>query len=238
LFLKTTLNDPVFRPYFAWVPLYIYGTTPSFLEVRGWGIERGRRFTDRDGKNGAGDCLLGQTLVKEWFGKENPLNQVIRVNNHSLKVVGILSRKGANLMGIDQDDLLLAPWKTVRDKINRSAKADTKQDANKPPSKAARKANRLNDLYPPPPNQGTVASAGVDQIVVKVAGEKEIAGAIKKITALLRERHHIARGEPDDFNIRDMSEMARALRSRGNSMKDKEPRKGKQKGKTKETHFN
>jgi ABC-type antimicrobial peptide transport system permease subunit len=205
----------------AWVPLSIYGTTPSFLDIRGWGIERGRRFTNREVKNGAGVCLLGQTLVNELFGKENPLNRVVRVNNHPLKVVGILSRKGANLMGLDQDDIMLAPWTTLRAKVNGSTKADSKQDTKKSPTEAAKKANSLKDLYPhPAPNQVYVMPPRVDQIVVKVAGEKEIPGAIKKITALLRKHHHIARGSRDDFNIRDMSEMARALRDARQLMKD------------------
>jgi ABC-type antimicrobial peptide transport system permease subunit len=210
----------------AWVPIYIYGTTPSFLDVRGWGIERGRRFTDRQVENGAGVCLLGQTLVNELFGTKNPLNQMIRVNNHPLKVVGILSRKGANVMGLDRDDVLLVPWTTLRDKVNGSTRADTKQDTNKSPSEGAKKAKSLKDLYPlPKPNKVFVAPPRVDQVVVKVASEKEIPGAIKKITALLRKRHHIARGEPDDFNIRDLSEMARALRSARELMKDKKPKK-------------
>ena len=210
----------------SWVPTYIYGTTPSFLNVRGWGIARGRRFTDREVKNGAGVCLLGQTLVHELFGKKNPVNQVIRVNNHPLKVVGVLSRKGANVMGLDQDDILVAPWTTVRDKVNPPTRADSKKGANQSPSEASKKANSLKDLYPrPAPNLLPVGPPRVDQIVVKVAGEKEIPGAIKKITALLRKRHHIARGEPDDFNIRDLSEMARALRSMRELMKDKEPRR-------------
>jgi hypothetical protein len=210
----------------AWVPVFIYGTTPTFLDVRGWGIERGRRFTDREAEGRAGVCLLGQTLVHELFGKEDPLNRVVRVNDHPLKVVGVLSRKGANLMGLDRDDILLAPWRAVRDKVNGSARTGSRQHATGSPTDAAEMASSLKDLYPQPaPNQVSAAAAGVGQIVVKVAGEKEVPGAIRKITALLRKRHHIAPGTPDDFTIRDMSEMARALRSARERMQGREPRK-------------
>jgi hypothetical protein len=214
----------------AWVPLYVCGTTPAFLDVRGWGLERGRRFTDREVERGVGVCLLGQTLVTELFGKENPLGQVVRVNGHPFKVVGILSRKGGNLMGLDRDDILLAPWGALRDTVTGSTKADTTRHAAKSPAGAAKKANSLTDLsfkelYPQAaPSRVSAAFPRVDQVVVKVAGEEAIPGAVKKITALLRERHHIAPGMPDDFNIRDMTEMARALRRARERMEGKEPR--------------
>ena len=193
------------------VPLYTYGTSPSFLDARGWGLERGRPFTDREVKNGTSVCLLGQTLVHELFGNVNPLDQTVRVNNQPLKVVGILSRKGDNVMGLDQDDLLLAPWTTVKDKVNKPQQSSMDgPDA----------ASTLDaPLYPQTPSAASVVRPQVDQIVVKVAGEKEILAAVKQITALLRKRHHIGAGMPDDFNIRDMSEMARVLRSTQKLMK-------------------
>src|SRR5262249_41558175 len=83
-----------------WVPMYIYGTTPDFLAVRDWqDMDQGDIFSDRDVRNGSKVCLLGQTLVRELFGDESPINKEIRVQNVSFKVVGVLSRKGANMMG-------------------------------------------------------------------------------------------------------------------------------------------
>src|SRR5579884_2142796 len=101
-----------------WVPMYIYGTTPSYLEVRDWQeMDEGDVFTDRDVRNGSKVCLLGQTLVRELFGDESPLNKEIRVQNVSFKVVGVLGRKGANMMGMDKDDVLLAPWTTIKYRV-------------------------------------------------------------------------------------------------------------------------
>src|SRR3984893_1559129 len=101
-----------------WVPLYIYGTTPSFLQVRDW-EERAEAepFTDRDVLGGTKVCLLGQTLVRELFGGESPIGKEVRVQNVSFRVVGVLNSKGANMMGLDQDDILLAPWTTIKYRV-------------------------------------------------------------------------------------------------------------------------
>src|SRR5215470_5472966 len=101
-----------------WVPLYIYGTTPAFLQVRDWEeMEEGEPFTDRDVLGGTKVCLLGQTLVRELFGGSSPVGKEVRVQNVSFRVVGVLSRKGANMMGLDQDDILLAPWTTIKYRV-------------------------------------------------------------------------------------------------------------------------
>src|SRR6516165_1034931 len=92
-----------------WVPLYIYGTTPAFLDVRDWKeFDEGEPFTDQDVRNGSKVCLIGQTLLKELFGGESPIGKELRVQSVSFTVKGVLSRKGANMMGLDQDDILLA----------------------------------------------------------------------------------------------------------------------------------
>src|SRR4051812_36078844 len=63
-----------------WVPTYIYGTTPSFLQVREWDdLDAGDAFSDRDVRNSTNVCVLGQTLVRELFGDESPLGKEVRV---------------------------------------------------------------------------------------------------------------------------------------------------------------
>ena len=84
-----------------WVPQQIYGTTPAFLDVRDWdNLAEGDAFTERDVRNANKVCLIGQTLVRELFQGESPVGKEIRVKNVTFRVVGVLSAKGANMMGI------------------------------------------------------------------------------------------------------------------------------------------
>src|SRR5207253_1079071 len=78
-----------------WVPLYIYGTTPAFLDVREWtDLEEGEPFTDADVRNGTRVCLVGQTIQRELFNNESPLGKEIRLQNVGFRVIGVLSPRG------------------------------------------------------------------------------------------------------------------------------------------------
>ena len=113
-----------------WVPTFIYGTTPAFHDVRDWhALDEGEPFTDRDVRNARKVCVLGRTLVRELFQGESPLGKEVRVQNVSFKVIGVLSRKGANMMGIDQDDMLLAPWTTIKYRVSGVSATTSNQSA-------------------------------------------------------------------------------------------------------------
>lgn len=205
-----------------WVPMYIYGTTPEYLEVRDWTtLAEGEPFTEQDVRNGGKVCLLGQSLVKALFDGESPLGKEVRVQNVAFTVVGVLRRKGANMMGMDQDDILLAPITTVRARVSGSMLTTANQSASSTTSNSpgALYPSGQPALYPAlaanqqPNRPSPVRFANVDQIQVAARSEAEIPAAIAQITALLRERHRLHPGEPDDFNIRDMAEMSRAMSS-------------------------
>ncbi|MFZ5448175.1 MAG: ABC transporter permease [Thermodesulfobacteriota bacterium] len=216
-----------------WVPTFIYGTTPAFLEVREWPLAEGEPITDREVRNASKVCLLGQTLVRELFQGESPLGKEVRIKNVPFKVIGVLRAKGANMMGMDQDDVLVAPWTTIKFRVvgasattaNQSATTSSGSSASS--SATSQTVNTLNQLYPSSqnklyPEQSATQAAdtplpvrfiNVDEIVTAARSTKEIPVAIKQITQLLRERHRIRPGAPDDFNIRDLTEMTQALSS-------------------------
>ena len=112
-----------------WVPTYIYGSTPAYLDVQNWTIAEGEAFTDRDVLNANRVCLLGQTLVRELFQGETPVGKDIRIKNVSFRVVGTLGGKGANMMGMDQDDIILAPWTTIKYRVTGSTLENPNQSA-------------------------------------------------------------------------------------------------------------
>src|SRR5262245_41143029 len=100
------------------VPLYVYGSRPELLTVREWSVEDGRGFTKQETDSAANVCLLGATVARELFGERSPVGEQVKVNSVPLEVVGVLARKGANTLGADQDDLILAPWRTIKFKVS------------------------------------------------------------------------------------------------------------------------
>jgi ABC-type antimicrobial peptide transport system permease subunit len=210
-----------------WVPMYIYGTTPSFLKVRDWtNMAQGEAFTERDVRNSSKVCMIGRTLARELFGGQSPIGKEIRVQNVAFNVIGVLSSKGANMMGMDQDDILVAPWTTIKYRVSGSSLANPNQSSTTSGQNASQ-VNTLNQIYPnsqqslyPVPSSTQQADtpqpvrfANVDQIIAAARSSSQIPVAIQEITAVLREQHHIRPGESDDFSIRDMTEMTKAMSS-------------------------
>ena len=98
----------------------IFGTTPEYLKVGNWEIETGIPFTEKDVKAGKPYVLIGQTVVDELFGLQNPLGKTLRLKGKPFTVIGILKAKGDNLMGNDQDNIVLMPVTTVRQRLKGS----------------------------------------------------------------------------------------------------------------------
>lgn len=96
----------------------IYGVNQDYLSIRQLKVADGEMFTDTDIKAAAKVCILGQTVVDYLFPDgSDPIGQVVRFNSIPFRVVGVLQKKGYNSMGLDQDDLVLAPYTTVMKRI-------------------------------------------------------------------------------------------------------------------------
>jgi putative ABC transport system permease protein len=104
-------NAPLIYGNANWSTL-VNGTMPSYLQVRDWSLAAGQPFTDADVRSGTRVVLLGQTVVKNLFGDEDPLGKTVRVKNSPFVVVGVLAGKGQSLDGRDQDDTALVPVST------------------------------------------------------------------------------------------------------------------------------
>ncbi len=131
-----------------WVPMNIYGTTPAYLAVRDWDdMLEGGMFTDRDVVSGSKVCVVGTTIKRELFQGESPVGKELRIQNVSLRVIGVLSAKGSNMVGMDQDDIILAPWTTIKYRVTGSGSTNTNATSSGS-SSSSTTSNTLSNLYP------------------------------------------------------------------------------------------
>ncbi len=215
-----------------WVPKSLSGTAPSYIRVREWEIDEGEMFTDRDVHNGSNVCLIGATLKHELFQDESPLGKDVRIQNVTFRVVGVLAKKGANMLGQDQDDTVIAPWTTVKFRVNAGGAGSTTAAAQTVNTQnAAATLNSLDNLYPTAMSLYDVPSVAqaadtpqlvrfinFDMMIAKAGSTAEVPLAIDQITALLRERHHLRPERGNDFDIRDMTEVQKKMSSAADQM--------------------
>ncbi len=207
-----------------WSPQRMLGSTPDYLSIRNWDQpQEGVIFEDEDVRRAARVCVVGQTIAKVLFDDiPAAIGKEIRVNNVPLRVVGVLSEKGANSFGWDEDDFLLAPWTTIKFRVvgQRTTRADSVASA-----VASAGVNARNQLYPvsntPLYVQRTAAQnanlpmltrfADINDIFIAAAGPDQVSQAMDELTSVLRERHRLRPSDPNDFRIRTTSEISESL---------------------------
>ncbi len=193
-----------------WNPQQFYGTGPDYLTIRNWKVADGRNFTEREVNTRARVCLVGKKIVTELFDGRSPVDSEIRLNNVTFRVVGVLQEKGANMMGFDEDDVILAPWSTIRLRITglkKGSATNTKSTASTSPS-ALYPATGVA-FYPEQADNletDTLLAprfARIDQIMLMASHPKKVDEAVAEVTAVLRERHNLREDQDDDFWIRN-----------------------------------
>ncbi len=203
-----------------WVPQQLTGTAPDYLVTRDWeDLEEGNCFTDDDVRKSNRVCLIGATVKRELFEDESPIGKTIRIRNVPFRVIGLLSRRGANMMGQDQDDCIIAPWTTIKFRVNSAGAGSVNAVA----AALASSVNTLDNAYVPSTplypqallaetvdTPQAMRQTSIDYVQAKAAGAAEVPSAIDQIAALLRERHHLAADKDDDFKILDLTEIVHA----------------------------
>ena len=201
-----------------YAPNRIQGSAPEFLQIRNWVIGEGRSFTQREVNNRARVCLVGTTIVRELFGGVSPIDNEIRIVNTTFKVIGVLQSKGANMMGMDEDDVIILPWTTARLRLT-GLKTGTATDT------TSTAATSPSDLYPaegvalyPEPVETMEDDTllipkfiHIDQILLTAVSPELVNDAVDSVTALLRERHRLKPDQENDFRVRNSAEFMKML---------------------------
>ena len=155
----------------------IVGATPEYFEARDWNLVSGRMFEFGELSSSGKVAIIGQTVSRELFGETDPVDQIIRVRGVPFTVIGLLERKGQSMMGQDQDDIVIMPLSTARNKIFGAL-------------------------------QGRIGR--VSSIFIKSRDGVDMKEAEDKVRELLRQRHRLAPNTPDDFSLRNLTEILQA----------------------------
>ncbi|QWG11970.1 ABC transporter permease [Bradyrhizobium sediminis] len=176
----------------------IQGVSFNYPPMTNWRIASGRAITAEDERSAGLVVVLGETVRRELFGaSQNPIGALVQVKGVSLRVIGVLESKGQTSFGQDQDDLIMVPFTTAERKIIGVA--------------APSQQTPINWIYPTPPNPYGLQprlTGFVNQIYVQAVDQNAIQAAINQSTDILARRHRVRPGTPNDFSVRNLSQIA------------------------------
>jgi macrolide transport system ATP-binding/permease protein len=187
----------------------VQGVSANYPPTTNWQIAAGRAITSEDEANAALVVVLGQTVYHQLFSpNENPLGATIQVKGVPLRVIGVLASKGQSTFGQDQDDLVMIPFTTAERKVLGVAAPTQQQQV-------------FNWVYPLPPNPYSLQprlTGFVNQIYVQAVGASAVQNAIRQVTETLVRRHRIRPGDPNDFGVRNLSQIAETAKGSSHIM--------------------
>jgi putative ABC transport system permease protein len=158
----------------------VQGVSEEYPGVRKWTVQTGEFFGEGDVRTAARVIVIGQTIADNLFPGMDAVGQTLRVANLPFRVIGVMTRKGQDQQGRDQDDVAFSPYTTVQKKILGSP--------------------RLQVAY------------------VSAVSQDATYTAQQQITELLRQRHKLTSNEPNDFTVRNMTDIAEAANETNNTM--------------------
>jgi putative ABC transport system permease protein len=95
----------------------LLGESADYFDIRQWPLAQGVAFTEQDIRTASKVAIIGQTIATQLYGDENPLGKVLRIKNVPFIVTGVLTPKGLNLMGQDQDDIVVLPYTSAMKRV-------------------------------------------------------------------------------------------------------------------------
>ena len=201
-----------------WEPANMYGVAPAYLEIRNWTVAEGRAFTDEEVDANARVCLAGTTVIRELFGGNSPIDCELRIGDVTFKVIGSLQSKGANMMGMDEDDVILTPWTTMRMRVTGlktgTASNTTSSISSNPGERFAVSGVALypeQDASLKDDKKYYTRFTQINQIIFSAVSTDKINDAVAEVSKLLRERHRLKNTDDDDFHIRNSADFMSML---------------------------
>ena len=186
----------------------IQGVTPNYPPTTNWQIAFGRDLSQVDEDDSALVVLIGQTVWHQLFGQyANPIGAMLIVKSTPLRVIGVLGSKGQSSYGTDQDDLVMISFTTAERKVLGVAA----------PSQATQ-ANALYGTISNPYGIQPRLTGFVNQIYVQAMRPDLVQQAVDQVTHTLALRHHIRPGDPNDFSVRNLSQIASAAEGSSQTM--------------------
>lgn len=187
----------------------IQGVSANYPPITNWRIADGRGITADDDRATALVAVIGQSAVRELFPDEqSPVGAIIQVRSTPLRIVGVLAPKGQTAYGQDQDDVIMVPFTTAERKILGVAAPSQNQTP-------------LNWVYPPNPNPYNLQprlTGFVNQIYVQATSLRDVPEAISQVNRVLARRHRIRPGQPSDFAVRNLSQIAETAEGSSRTM--------------------
>jgi macrolide transport system ATP-binding/permease protein len=179
----------------------IQGVTPAYLDIVNWQVAAGRGLAREDDENAAMICMIGETVYRKLFAADDdPIGAMLLVKGRPLRIVGLLAPRGQSSFGTDQDDIVLMPFQTAERRVIGAA-----VPAQAPSPVTARFPPAVNPYGLQPKLNGMVNLIFVEARAPDIVGD-----AMREVTATLKRRHAIRDGETEDFNVRNLSEIAAA----------------------------
>ena len=188
----------------------IQGVSPSYLDIVNWRIASGEPLTDPENDAAEKVAVIGHTVMINLFGEGvDPVGSTLLVRGVPLRIVGVLATKGQTGYGQDQDDVVLIPFATAERKVLGVASPQSG-------------ANPIAAAYPAPTNPFGLAprlTGYVNSIYVQAAGPDQVQAAIAQVTRILARRHRIQPGQPNNFSVRNLSQIADAQESSSEALR-------------------